>query len=417
MGDRLEASTLSFPRGFLWGAATSPTQIEGHVQNEWTDFVARDGSNCRISCDSYNRYREDIDWLKQLGVQSYRMGLEWSRLQSEPRGSLDGKALDRYFDQLDRLNEAGITPMVVLHHFSNPPWLNKTGGWTDRAAISLFLNYVSKLVKALQGRVRLWNTFNEPDTYASCGYIIGQFPPLKRGRVDLFRKIVTHMGQAHAKSCEIIREAECPQGEPEAGYSKNWTYFVPHGKGWPWDAALAGYIHSLLNAFVLEAFREAPATFLGVNYYGRIRFHHLRPLVPTCGFSREELASIGVSCDDMLEHYPAGLETALLELQQEYGLPLYLTEHGCASDDEDFRGLDLKENLAALYRAMSLGAKVKGFYYWSLLDNFEWQFGYAKKFGLVHVDFSDEKRTRRMKPLGKVYSGICRHNVVPVGKC
>ena len=122
---------LKFPPRFSWGTATSTTQIEGHIQNEWTDFVARDGRTCHPACDSYHRYAEDIQWMNRLGVNAYRMGIEWSRLQPAAYASLDQKELARYCDQLDRLNEAGIVPMVVLHHFSNPPWLNAIGGWTN----------------------------------------------------------------------------------------------------------------------------------------------------------------------------------------------------------------------------------------------------------------------------------------------
>ena len=127
---------LKFPDQFLWGTATSTTQIEGHINNEWTDFVARDGRTCRIACDSYHRYAEDIEWMRQLGVNAYRMGIEWSRLQSEAYGPLHQAELARYVDQLDRLNAAGIVPMVVLHHFSNPPWINAIGGWTNAAGHS-----------------------------------------------------------------------------------------------------------------------------------------------------------------------------------------------------------------------------------------------------------------------------------------
>src|SRR5215467_13008046 len=141
--------TLKFPEGFLWGTATSTTQIEGHIDNEWTEFVARDGSTCRIACDSYHRYVEDIEWMGKLGVNTYRMGIEWSRLQSEAYGELNRAELERYVDQIERLNTAGIVPMVVLHHFSNPPWINRIGGWTNSQTVSAFVDYVAKLVKAL----------------------------------------------------------------------------------------------------------------------------------------------------------------------------------------------------------------------------------------------------------------------------
>ncbi|MDB6019761.1 MAG: hypothetical protein JWR19_4250 [Pedosphaera sp.] len=407
---------LEFPHGFLWGTATSPTQIEGHIDNEWTDFVARDGGTCRIACDSYHRYAEDIEWMGKLGVNAYRMGIEWSRLQSEAHGPLHRAELARYIDQLDRLNAAGIVPMIVLHHFSNPPWINALGGWTNPATIPAFVDYVTKLVAALRDHVRIWNTFNEPDTYACCGFLIGEFPPLRKARFHSFRAAIRHMAEAHERVCRVIRAAGSSLGQVEVGFSKNWTYFQPYHKASPWDALIAAFTHSQLNSFVLKSFHSAPgktaATFLGVNYYGRIRFRNLQPLVPTFGFSTEELARLGVECDDMLERHPAGLESALSEMYQQCRLPIYLTEHGSSSTDEAFRERDLRENLAALHRAIAGGVDVRGFYYWSLLDNFEWQFGYSKKFGLLSVDFNDANLARRMKPLAQIYRQVCLQNSI-----
>ncbi|MBC8095603.1 MAG: family 1 glycosylhydrolase [Akkermansiaceae bacterium] len=409
---------LKFPAGFLWGTATSTTQIEGHIDNEWTDFIARDGRTCGVACDSLHRYAEDVEWMTRLGVNAYRFGLEWSRLQDRAFGPLNPTALARYADQLDRLNAAGITPMVVLHHFSNPPWINRSGGWTNPATIAAFVDYAAKLVQALRGRVRLWNTFNEPDTYACCGYLIAEFPPLKKFRVDAFRAVIRNMAEAHRQICPVIRQTGSELGLVEVGFSKNWTFFEAYRQASLWDVAIAAFAHSQINEFVLESFHPASgtegATFLGVNYYGRIRFRNLQPLVPTFGFTCAELAQLGVQCDDMLERYPAGLESALKHLSQTCSLPVYLTEHGSASDDEAFRERDLKENLAALHRALKHGVDLRGFFYWSLLDNFEWQFGYTKKFGLIGVDFSDPKLPRTMKPLGEIYRQVCQENAVRV---
>jgi beta-glucosidase len=413
-------NSLRFPDGFLWGTATSTTQIEGHIQNEWTDFVARDGSTCQIACDSYHRYVEDIEWMRKLGVNTYRTGIEWSRLQTEAYGPLNQTELDRYRDQLNRLNAAGVVPMVVLHHFSNPSWINSRGGWTNRQTIAAFVDYAQKLVLALRDQVRFWNTFNEPDTYACCGFVIGEFPPLHRGRLAAFSKVIQNMAQAHEQVCRIIRDTGSGMGKVEVGFSKNWTFFQAQKRIAPWDVALARFAHWRFNHFVLKTFLQkggaTAATFLGVNYYGRIRFQNLKALLPTCGFSREKLSDMGIECDDMLERHPPGLESALLQIHQRCGLPIYLTEHGCSSTDEVFRERDLGENLAAMHRAINRGVDVRGFYYWSLLDNFEWQFGYSKKFGLLSVDFTSDHRPREMKPLALVYRKICQENAIPATK-
>jgi beta-glucosidase len=403
---------LNFPENFLWGAATSPTQVEGHVVNEWTDYVAADGGHCRMACDHYHRYEEDVDWMVQLGVNAYRMGIEWSRLQSAPFAPLNQNELARYVHLLDCLKAANITPMVVLHHFSNPPWITAAGGWLNPAAVPAFVDYAAKLVSALKERVYLWNTFNEPDTYASLTYLLGGFPPFYKWRFASYRKVIKHMAEAHAQASGIIRRAGSGGKTPEVGIAKNWTWFESFQKFALWDHLLAGISHHAFNRFVLDEFlggrRREASTFLGVNYYGRARLNHFQALVPTNGVSQERLKQLGVVCDDMFERHPSGFGTLLKKFHRRYGLPLYITEHGAASTDEDFRIRDLKAHLRELRAAMDGGVDVRGFFYWSLLDNFEWQFGYTKKFGLLSVDFSDEKLPRKMTRVGEFYRGICK---------
>ena len=408
---------LQFPAGFLWGAATSPTQVEGHIENEWTHFTAQDGSNCRITCDHYHRYPEDIGWMFRLGANAYRFGIEWSRLQSAPFAELNQNELARYVDLLDRLKLADITPMVVLHHFSNPPWINAMGGWTNAATIPAFVDYVGKLVPALKNRVYLWNTFNEPDTYACLAYLLGGFPPQRKWKLGQFRKVIDHMARAHVQASRIIRGEGNAGRKPEVGIAKNWTFFHAYKAYSPWDRATAFACHYTFNKFVLDAFlgggRRRDSTFIGLNYYGRVRFHHFHPMIPASGTPVKQLKDFGFICDDMVERYSAGMVKILSYLHRRFRLPIFITEHGAASADERFRERDLREYLAALHGAMAGGVDVRGFFYWSLLDNFEWQFGYAKKFGLLAVDFADEKLPRTMKPLAEVYSKICRTNSIP----
>lgn len=410
---------LQFPAGFLWGAATSPTQVEGHIDNEWTAFTAQDGGTCRIACDHYHRYPEDINWMSQLGMKAYRFGIEWSRLQDAPNAPLNQKELARYIDMLDQLRAAGITPMVVLHHFSNPPWVNAMGGWVNRATIPAFLDYVRKLVAALKDRVYIWNTFNEPDTYACVAYLLGGFPPQMKWQIGKFRKVITHMAFAHAKASQIIRhEYKRLAQKPQIGIAKNWTFFHAYKDFSPWDRTTAYACHYTFNKFVLDAFlgglRRRASTFIGLNYYGRVRFHHFRAMIPASGAPGTKLKDFGFICDDMVERYPEGLVKILTYLHKKFHLPIYITEHGAASADEAFRERDLRENLTALHQAMSDGVDVRGFFYWSLMDNFEWQFGYTKKFGLLSVDFKNPQLPRSMKPLGEVYTQICRENLVKV---
>ncbi len=411
-----QGAILQFPDGFLWGAATSPTQVEGRVDNEWTDFTAQDGGNCRIACDNYHRYPEDIEWMSRLGMNAYRFGIEWSRLQSAPFAPLNPKELERYVHLLDCLKTKGITPMVVLHHFSNPPWINAIGGWTNAATIPAFVDYVTKLVAVLKDRIHLWNTFNEPDTYACVAYLLGGFPPQRRWKLGQFRKVIAHMAGAHVRASRVIRREGNAGRQPEVGIAKNWTFFHAYKQFSIWDRTTALACHYTFNKFVLDAFlggwRRKASTFIGLNYYGRVRFHHFRAMIPASGTPVKTLEDFGFVCDDMVERYPEGLGKILSYLDRKFHLPVYITEHGAASDDEQFRERDLRENLTVLHRAIQSGVDVRGFFYWSLMDNFEWQFGYAKKFGLLAVDFADEKLPRSMKHLAEVYAEICRGNSV-----
>jgi beta-glucosidase len=410
MSDR-NGSVLRFPDNFLWGTATSTTQIEGHIQNEWTDFIAQDGSHCRLACDSYHRYPEDIEWMTKLGVNAYRFGIEWSRLQSAAFAPLNQTELARYVDLIDRLRAANITPMVVLHHFSNPNWINHSGGWTNPATVPAFVDYAAKLVTALKDRIFLWNTFNEPDTYAALAFLLGGFPPQLKWKLNCFRRVIRHMAAAHEAIGSIIRREGHTSREAQVGIAKNWTFFHAYKRFSPWDRLTAFACHYTFNKFVLDAFlggsRRNASTYIGLNYYGRARFHHFHAMIPASGAPVKRLKDFGFVCDDMVERYPEGLGKILGYLHHKFHLPIYITEHGAASADESFRELDLRNYLSALHNAIQRGADVRGFFYWSLLDNFEWQFGYSKKFGLVSVDFSDPQLPRRMKPLGEIYRGIC----------
>ena len=413
------AGDSKFPENFLWGTATSATQVEGYVVNEWTDYVAADGGNCRVACDHYHRYAEDVDWMTRLGVNAYRMGIEWSRLQAAPFAPLNRAELDRYVHLLDCLKAAGITPMVVLHHFSNPPWITSAGGWLNPSAVPAFVDYVTKLVAALKDRVYLWNTFNEPDTYASLTCLLGGFPPFHKWRFASYRKVIRHMAEAHEQAGRVIQRDGGGVKTPEVGIAKNWTSFGAFQTFALWDHFLAAISHHAFNRFVLNEFlggrRRDASTFLGVNYYGRARLNHFQALVPTNGVSHERLKQLGIVCDDMFERHPAGFARLLKRFHRRYGLPIYITEHGAASTDEDFRIRDLSAHLRELRAAMDGGVDVRGFFYWSLLDNFEWQFGYSKKFGLLSVDFSDEKLPRKMTRVGEFYRNVCATHAADQG--
>jgi beta-glucosidase len=298
-----------------------------------------------------------------------------------------------------------------LHHFSNPPWVISMGGWLNPAVVSAFADYVGRLVPVLKDRVWLWNTFNEPDTYASLTHLLGGFPPFNKWKFFAYGKTIRHMAQAHLRAAEIIRREGNGARTPEVGIAKNWTFFDAFQAHALWDHLLAEISHHAFNRFVLDVFlrgrRREASTFLGVNYYGRARLNNFQALVPTNGVPLGRLKELGIVSDDMFERHPAGFGKLLKKFHRRYRLPMYITEHGAASADEDFRIQDLVLHLQELQAAMKDGADVRGFFYWSLLDNFEWQFGYSKKFGLVSVDFQDGNLPRKMTRVGEFYRSIC----------
>jgi len=302
----------------------------------------------------------------------------------------------------------------VLHHFSNPPWINEAGGWTNATTIPAFVDYVGKLVATLKEKVFLWNTFNEPDTYACVGYLLGGFPPHRKWKLGQFRRVIEHMARAHVEASRVICREVNYGRKPEVGIAKNWTFFDAYKRFSAWDRATAYGCHYTFNKYVLDAFlggsRRSASTFVGLNYYGRVRFRHFRAMIPASGSPVKNLKEFGFVCDDMVERYPEGMSRILAYLSGKFRLPIYITEHGAASNDEQFRERDLRQHLVALHRSIQSGVDVRGLFYWSLLDNFEWQFGYTKKFGLLAVDFADEKLARSPKPLATIYENICRNN-------
>ncbi|MBU6411028.1 MAG: family 1 glycosylhydrolase [Verrucomicrobia bacterium] len=400
-----------FSNGFLWGTATSATQVEGHVNNEWTDYVAADGGHCRIACNHYHLYEKDVQLMAGLGVNAYRMSIEWSRLQPRPYAPLNKSELDRYTHLLDCLVAANVTPMIVLHHFTNPPWVTQWGGWLNPATIPAFADYVTKLAAVLKERVFLWNTFNEPDTYASLTYLLGAFPPFRKWHFRDYHRVVRHMAQAHLLASDAIRRHSNGGRAPEIGIAKNWTVFEAFHPLALWDRAMAGLSHHLFNRFVANSFlagrRRDASTYLGLNYYGRTRLRNFQALIPIAGAPEARLNELGIVCDDMFERHPPGFGKLMKRLQRLYRLPIYITEHGTASTDDNFRIQDLDRHLFELRGAMDDGVDVRGFFYWSLMDNFEWHLGYTKKFGLMSVDFNDELLPRKMTRVGEFYRDVC----------
>lgn len=422
---------LNFPHDFLWGTATSSYQIEGAWQADgkgesiWDRFShtagkIQDKTNGDIACDHYNRWPQDIELMREMGINSYRFSLSWPRILPQGRGQINQVGLDFYSRLVDGLLAADIKPNLTLYHWDLPQVLQDQGGWPQRDSVDAFLEYTEAVVRTLGDRVKMWSTFNEPFVSAFLGYWWGEHAP---GITDKNQALAAahHHLLAHGKAVPIIR-AFSPGAEvgivlnmgPQMaatdsridreaarradGLVNRWFLDPIAGRGYPADlVAEDGGVLPFERDGDMQTIAE-PIDFLGINYYTRRLVH---------------IAESGEMVDHKLpdsdytemgwEVYPQGLYATLARVHFAYDFPaLYVTENGAAFADvvdadgsihDTSRVAFLQSHFAAASRAIKAGVPLKGYYVWSFMDNFEWALGYSKRFGLIHVDYETQKRT------------------------
>lgn len=426
---------LQFPSGFLWGVATAAHQVEGgNTNNDWWEWeqvpghIKNDDSSARAS-DWWKgeRYREDLDLAHSLSLNGLRISVEWSRL--EPReGEWDAGAFAYYRRILTAARERGITPLVTLHHFSNPCWLVEKGGWGNQAVVPLFERFAERVVKELGDLCGFWVTINEPVVLLYTGYVRGYWPPGKQD-FSLAMRAGANMLRAHAASFQAFHHA---QPNAQVGFAHNIHVFRPaNPRSWS-DKLVARLQDIVYNKLVLNSLSDGwlrfpmgtgkveglagAQDFLGLNFYFSTRVSADRSR-PNELFGRQLPARPwGVPYDDELLEWwgkgdidPEGFYDTLMSLRQ-FGKPVYVTENGICDRNDELRARFLIHYLAALHRAIREGAPVKGYFHWTLVDNFEWAEGYSLRFGLVHVDFDSQQRT--IKPSAHVYAQIARENAI-----
>jgi beta-glucosidase len=414
-----------FPDGFLWGVSTSAHQIEGATDTRepsvWDAFTAepgrvKDGSTAAVACDHVHRYREDVALLADLGVDAYRFSISWPRVRSE--GGLD------FYDRLvDELCAAGVRPVPTLFHWDLPLALQEAGGWLERDTPSRFAEYVSVVADRLGDRVKKWITINEPAEHTLFGHALGAHAPGKQLMFDAL-PAAHHQLLAHGLAVRALRAA----GATDIGIANS------HGPTWPAsqdpaDLEAAGFYDLLLNRLfsdpvLLGAYPDGlgelmpgdvsadlkvigePLDFYGVNYYAPTRVGAPQGTDIDFGgltipaelpFSVREIEGVPVT-DFGWPVVPAGLTELLTGFHERYGdrlPPIVITENGCSYEgvDDQARIAFLDGHVRALHDALEAGVDVRGYFVWSLLDNFEWAEGYARRFGLVHVDFETRERT------------------------
>ncbi|WP_432148507.1 GH1 family beta-glucosidase [Streptomyces sp. bgisy029] len=438
----------AFPADFTWGVATAAYQIEGAVTEDgrspsiWDTFShtpgkVDGGDTGDIACDHYHRTGEDIGLIKQVGADAYRFSIAWPRVVPGGDGPVNKAGLDFYDRLVDGLLEAGVTPFATLYHWDLPQVLQDRGGWTVRETSEHFAAYASRVVERIGDRVKDWATLNEPLCSAWIGHLEGRMAP---GLTDLTAAVRAsyHLHLGHGLAVQAIRAASSdarvgivnnlspiePASASEAdlaaarradGYINRWWLDPVLGRGYPQDMVETYGVELPVRPGDLETI-AAPLDWLGLNYYFR-QIVTADPSGPAPGFAQVPVAGARHTYMDW-EVYADGLEQLLLRLTEEYGVErIYVTENGSAYQDtvaadgsvhDPERVRYLEEHLAACASAVAKGAPLAGYFAWSLLDNFEWAYGYDKRFGLVHVDYATQRRT--VKSSGRRYAELIREH-------
>jgi beta-glucosidase len=399
------------PRGFLLGTATAAHQVEGgNTRNDWSLFeqepgrIAQGDRSGRAS-DEWNRVPQDIKLMQDVGANAYRFSIEWSRLEPQ-QGVWDDAAWAHYQDEIRGLRAAGIEPMVTLLHFTLPEWLAAQGGVRAPEFPSRFGRFAAEAARRLGPQVRLWCTLNEPNVQMTLGYLDGRWPPGERSPehaveafVGLLRAHAAAAGELHrlVPGAQVGVAVNMIIADPASRWSLlDWASSYAVRKAFDWsfyDAIVSG--RARLSVPGIPSVDEpiegltGSADFYGVNYYTRFLFHFSSGFPPA--FERTS-GSDNVS-DLTWSIYPDGLTRVLEDVWSRYHLPIYITENGIADATGSRRGAYIQSHLEAVAEAARKGIPVRGYFYWSLVDNFEWAEGFRTRFGLYHVDYPTEERT------------------------
>ena len=394
---------------FLCGASTASHQVEGgNRHNDWWDYeqAGRLPFQSGDACRHFDLYEEDFDLARSLGHNAHRFSIEWSRIEPD-EGQWSQSALSHYLRVIDALVERGIEPVVTLHHFTNPAWFTRTGGWTKRSSVDRFRRYVDFVAPQLCGRVRYFLTINEPTVYVKRAYVAGDWPPCHRGSWLGGLLAMRNQCRAHVVAYDALH-AHRP--DAMVGFAHSAPHVEAKDPGRASDRMVAALRDFAMNGLPFALLGRRPRRvldFIGLNYYTRQRVAwHPHGAAMLFGAECKEQSGSRHRTFNSLgwEVYPAGLRFVLRRFAR-YGLPLMVTENGIATDDEHLRDWFVAEHLRALDEARSDGLPVCGYFYWSLMDNFEWTEGFNARFGLAAVDF--ESQRREVRPAGERFREYC----------
>lgn len=395
-------------RGFLWGAATAAHQVEGG--NRWNDWWPLEESG-RLphrsgeACRHFELYESDFDLARSLGHNAHRLSIEWSRIEPAD-GEMSDDALGHYGDVIAALCSRGLEPLVTLQHFTLPAWLAARGGWLAPDAVARYARYVDAVARALSSQVRHWITVNEPTVYAKHAYVSCDWPPCGRRSWHAALRALQRLGQAHTRAFEILHRH---RADAMVGLAHSAPYVVPCNPADGRDRLAARIRDTALNDIPFRLFGR-PARevldFIGINYYARqvVRASGLAPFGRECTENhhgeRRAFSALG------WEIHPPGL-AAVLQRFSRHGVPLIVTENGIASRDENERTRYLTKHVGSLHQARAAGIDVRGYFYWTLMDNYEWTAGRDVQFGLCATDFATQER--RPRPAALAFRELVRN--------
>jgi len=386
----------AFPDGFLWGTATAAHQVEGgNWNNDWWAWEHAPGTPCPDpsgdACDHWHRFDDDIAMLADIGFKAYRFSLEWSRIEPEP-GEFSMVALDHYKRMCESCRDRGVEPVVTFHHFTSPRWVAAAGGWADPATADRLARFVERSALHLADSMARACTINEPNWVATNGYILGMWPPGEQD-FEKGKRAADTLVAAHRKAVAAVRAAA--PGVP-VGLTMSMTDFQAVDGG---EERLEE-IRRPMEDMYLEA--TEGDDYIGVQTYTRILVNP-NGLAPYPPGTRTTLMGY--------EFYPEALEACIRRAVEVTGLPVIVTENGIATDNDDERIEYVERALRGVLNTLADGLDVRGYVYWSLLDNFEWAYGYKPTFGLVAVDRETQVRTE--KPSARWLGRIVRANALP----
>jgi len=415
--DSINTSDIHFPSNFAWGTATAAHQVEGNnTNNNWYEWersvddggISRIHNNDRsgLAADHWNRYPEDIILMKDLGVSHYRFSVEWSRIEPE-KGRYDLEALAHYRRMCEALVEADITPVVTLHHFTHPTWFEEMGAFEKEENTDHFVGFSELVFNELRDLVPMWCTFNEPSVFVAQGYFNGIFPPGKKDPI-LAGTVLENMLNAHVRTYHQLKSIPGSDGN-KIGLVKNIFQFDPYRRWHVLDWAFSKILNDVYTNAPLEFLKTGESSFympgmvdnkmsnelavgtldfIGLNYYSRMHVKgQLNAVEPFVFDTREQ----DIMTDMGYPLYAEGFHRALKTISR-MDVPIYVTENGLADDSDSVRPLFIKRYLYALNQALRERIDVRGYFYWSLMDNFEWAEGYSQRFGLIWVDFKTLER-------------------------